>query len=204
MRGIRAIALVAVSVLFGWTLATPAKAALIKKYTYTGNTFDQVEGVFTTSDRVTGWFVIDCGLFGGSGNCANIPYGEYRSSIGIIDYRFSAGPFTLEPETSDLFDLEFSTDSNMLIDNWNISVGYEPNIFETQDIMTSKVQGFDFASFSNTNEEIFNIGLLYSEPGTWTVETVSVPVPAPAMPYLFPGALVILIALSRRRRPSSL
>jgi hypothetical protein len=204
MRGLRAIALVAVSVLFGWTLATPAKAALIKKYTYTGNAFDEVSGVFTTDDRVTGYFLIDCGLAGGSGDCSDLPYAERRSSISIIDYSFSAGPFTLEPETSDLFDLEFSTDSNMLIDNWNISVGFVPNMTEFQEISTSKEQNSDFASFSNANDEIFNIGRIDFDPGTWTVETVSMPVPAPATPYLFPGALIVLLALSRRQRRSSL
>jgi hypothetical protein len=92
----------------------------------------------------------------------------------------------------------------MLIDNWNISVGFVPNMTEFQEISTSKEQNSDFASFSNTNDEIFNIGRIDFDPGTWTVETVSMPVPAPATPYLFPGALIVLLALSRRQRRSSL
>jgi hypothetical protein len=98
-------------------------------YSYTGNNFTQfagVEGVFTTSDRVTASFAINCALAHAAGDCRNLPYQNYYESGAVeqTSLSFSAGPARLPTAGGDVNveRFSFSTDSSGRILEWDLDL----------------------------------------------------------------------------------
>lgn len=98
-------------------------------YVYRGNNFVELQGepgIFSTKDRVTGQFTLDCSAAHIEGTCANLPFDNYFT-LGAVELEplsFSAGPAELPTadgnvEISAFF---FSTDSNGHIVDWNIDL----------------------------------------------------------------------------------
>ena len=101
-------------------------------YVYRGNNFEHVggePGVFTTKDRVTGHFAVDCSIAHPEGTCANLPYDNYFwiGAVRLDTVKFSAGPATLPNADGHAVvnAFWFSTDANGQIVDWNIDLGLE-------------------------------------------------------------------------------
>ena len=101
-------------------------------YVYRGNNFEEVggePGVFSTTDRVTGRFTVDCSIAHAEGNCANLPYDNYfwLGAVRLESMKFSAGPATLPNADGYAIVNEFwfSTDANGQIVDWNIDLGLD-------------------------------------------------------------------------------
>jgi len=98
-------------------------------YVYRGNNFTELQGdpgIFTTNDRVTAKFTIDCAAAHSAGNCTNLPYVDYLE-LGAVELEplgFSAGPAGLP--TSDgrveIAQFLFSTDSRGRIVDWDMDL----------------------------------------------------------------------------------
>jgi uncharacterized repeat protein (TIGR01451 family) len=104
-------------------------AALTMDYFYRGNPFVEVEGVtglFSTTDRVTARFTIDCAVAHSEGTCRNLPYDDYFR-LGAIDAEsmsFSAGPVVL-PTAEGRYEVStfsFSTDYWRRIVDWDMDL----------------------------------------------------------------------------------
>ena len=110
-------------------LHTSSVAALSMDYLYRGNPFVEVEGItglFSTSDRVSARFTLDCTVAHSEGTCRNLPYDDYFL-LGAIDaksMRFTAGPVVL-PTADGRYEVStfsFSTDYEGRIVNWDIDL----------------------------------------------------------------------------------
>lgn len=108
-----------------------AAAADSSTYVYRGNNFEQVDGepgVFTTKDRVTGYFTVDCGIAHPEGNCADLPYDNYfwMGAVALESVELSAGPASLPTEDgyADVNAFWFSTDADGQIVHWDIDLTF--------------------------------------------------------------------------------
>ena len=129
-----------------------AQAAPLKTYTYTGHPFELASSPFTTSDLISGFFTVDCGLAGGGGDCSSLTFGVYNAAV--IDFSFSAGPLTIGSGGLPALgtDLSFSTSGDMNISSWAVFLAGDPT-FDTRiifspnsDIAAVQGAGFGFAS----------------------------------------------------------
>lgn len=117
------------------TLCVNAAGADTATYVYRGNNFVEISGepgIFTTKDRVTGRFTIDCNAAHPEGTCANLPFDNYFwiGAVRMESMKFSAGPASLPtPEGhADINAFWFSTDSDGHIVDWNIDLSlYDPS-----------------------------------------------------------------------------
>ena len=60
-------------------LCVGAASADSATYVYRGNNFDDIQGepgIFSTNDRVTGRFTVDCSVAHMEGTCANLPFAD--------------------------------------------------------------------------------------------------------------------------------
>jgi hypothetical protein len=106
-----------------------AAAADTATYVYRGNTFEELDGepgVFSTKDRVTGHFTVDCSIAHPEGTCANLPYDNYfwTGAVALESVELSAGPASLPTVDghADVGAFWFSTDENGQIVNWDIDL----------------------------------------------------------------------------------
>jgi hypothetical protein len=135
-------------------------------YVYRGNHFDQFEGtlgVFSSADRVTANFTIDCSAAHTEGDCRNLPYDDYIE-LGAIDpesIQLLAGPAMLPtPDGSVIISrFTFSTDADANIKDWDIELFSEEPF---QNIDTDNVSG-GIDSAAALGGAANNNGL----PGTW-------------------------------------
>ena len=163
------ILICACSVLCMSTVLVGAANADSVTYVYRGNNFVQIDGdptIFSTKDRVTGRFTIDCSIAHPEGTCANLPFDNYLA-LGAVRFEslsFSAGPATL-PTAEGLADINmfyFSTDANGQILDWNIDL----TLFDSSGIINvdtdNSIHGpIDSAAALGGGAVIFN------DPGDW-------------------------------------
>ena len=138
-------------------------------YVYTGNNFAEDEvsdtgGIFTTNDRVTASFTVNCAKAHTAADCRNLPYDNYYA-LGAVDpasVRFSAGPARLPTQEGfaniNLF--SFSTDESGNIEGWNLDLSW-PDPSGTINV--------------DTDAQIDSVAALETEavimgrPGTWAI-----------------------------------
>ena len=134
-------------------------------YVYRGNNFEELEGepgVFSTKDRVTGHFTVDCSNAQVEGTCANLPYDNYfwLGAITFESVHFSAGPASLPTVDghADVNAFWFSTDSNGQIVDWDIDLSlYNPSGIINVDTDTNVDSAAALGSFANVPDN----------PGKW-------------------------------------
>lgn len=212
MKNVSAIISIVVLILFDVASVGPTNAAILK-YSYIGNQFTDIRfgDLFTTKDRVTGYYIIDCGLIPGGeggGTCSNLsPTGPgYRGQV--IEFSVSAGPVTIssadEGSFVDTFSIETSSDSNII--SWGILAGSRSADYPAQDtkqflIETSSGRDFVDALFIMDDPENpeFNQAVNMDMPGTWTTQVV----PIPAAIYMLASGLAVLAVPYWRRRRSA-
>ena len=169
------------------TIVTPqtAQATLMKTYTYTGNTFTSATGAFVGSS-VSCSFTLDCASAGGAGDCSNLAFADYTSSIS--SWSFAAGPLTfLGPGTVVANGFTFATDSLMDVTDWDIFAAFNPGngLSTTTSEDTARASG----GIGGSNSGI---------PGTWTFTTKAVPEPS-SLAILLVGLAALVLLLGRRR-----
>ena len=110
-------------------LCVNAASADSATYVYRGNNFTDIQGepgVFSTKDRVTGHFTVNCSIAHPEGTCANLPYDNYfwMGAVTLESVELSAGPASLPTDDghADVNAFWFSTDSNGQIVFWDIEL----------------------------------------------------------------------------------
>jgi hypothetical protein len=103
--------------------------AVSMTYVYRGNNFVEIQGelgIFSTNDRVTGQFTVDCSAAHIAGTCANLAFDDYFTlgAVNLEPLWFSAGPARLPTADGrvEIAIVSFSTDSNGHIVDWNIDL----------------------------------------------------------------------------------
>jgi Spondin_N len=157
--------LVAASLFYSMTATAQALV-----YSYEGNNFDLIEfqsDLFTTDDRVTASFRLDCAAAHQAATCQNLPYDDYYllGAITLEPMDFSAGPAALPTAEGD-FEVArflFSTDAQGRIVDWDIDLFLNaPGGIINVD--TDNVGGgIDSAAAQGGGAS------LLGNPGTWTV-----------------------------------
>lgn len=151
------------------TLCIGAAGADFMTYEYRGNKFVVMEGepgIFTTNDRVTGRFTIDCGAAHMEGNCVNLPFFDYfaMGAVRLDMMSFSAGPATLPTADGQAIvtSFRFSTDSRGRIDDWNIDlVWFDPTGIINVDTDNNTGGPIDSAAALGGG------GVVQDDPGKW-------------------------------------
>ena len=160
----------ACSALWLTMLCVGAASADSANYVYRGNNFDDIQGepgIFSTNDRVTGRFTVDCSVAHMEGTCANLPFADYFA-LGAVDFEsinFSAGPATLPTAEgfADITAFHFSTDSNGQIVDWDIDLSlFDPTGIINVDTDNNPVPGpIDSAA------ALDGFANVYGDPGKW-------------------------------------
>jgi hypothetical protein len=144
----------------------PLPAAADTVYTYTGNSFTQAFGAYTTDDFVSGEFTVTAPLAPDMDSELVTPE----------SFSFTDGVRTLNPQNVQEELFEISTDSARDISVWNILlVGNATNIITTED--TSN--GITDAGIGPDGGGDF--GNNFSHPGTWSGPGMAVPEPSSMM-----------------------
>lgn len=139
-------------------------------YVYRGNNFEEVDGipgVFSTKDRVTGHFSVDCSIAHPEGTCANLPYDNYfwMGAVALDSVQLSAGPASLPTDDghADVYAFWFSTDASGQIVHWDIDLSLpDPSGFINVDTDNKPWGGaIDSAAALGGG------GNVYDNPGTW-------------------------------------
>jgi hypothetical protein len=161
-------------VLCGLLLAVlPSTSALADTtYTYTGNPFNTLNGVYTTSDFVSGSFTVATPL------APDTPYGAITPG----SFSFSDGHQTLDASNTSTAFFGVATDDTGNIVGWYIAlIDAEANIQTSNPYINGIVDDARIDVDSS-----FSRAFLFSDPGTWTESTTD-PVPTPE-----PSSLVLL------------
>ena len=95
----------------------------VSTYTYTGNPFTQVSGVYTTSDFLSGSFTTATPLPANLSNATISPM--------ITTFAFSDGVFTWSPANSYVNTAIFSTDSSGKVTSWTLGIAGKAAPFVT-------------------------------------------------------------------------
>jgi hypothetical protein len=167
--------------------ASNAQSALVA-YAYTGNNFNSISGTgITTSDFLSGTIIVDCGLLGGAGDCASLPFADYIPAI--TNFSFSSAGVTIDESTTFLVSGKFSTDDAGMIIDWNIVSNNTVPSF----ITISFPSCYTFFDSCDDFSTLDGDGIIFNDPGVWS--TSAVPIPG-ALP-LFISALIGLGFLTR-------
>jgi len=139
-------------------------------YIYRGNSFEEVDGlIFTTNDRVTAQFTIDCAAAHSAGNCANLPYDNYLQ-LGAVELEplsFLAGPAGLPTSNGEveIAQFSFSTDSTGRIVDWDMDLFlFDPSGVINVDTDNRIGGPIDSAA------ALGGIAVVRDNPGEWIVE----------------------------------
>jgi len=142
--------------------------ALLATYSYQGNNFDKFEGepeTFSTSDRVTAQFTLDCAAAHSEGNCENLPYANYveLGAVELEPLSFSAGPAKLPTSDGkvDITRFSFSTDSKAHIVEWDLDLSLADPSGPINVDTDSVGEGFDSAAALGGSARIA------VQPGNW-------------------------------------
>ena len=206
-RAIVTLALFAMMTAFG---ASKAHAVLLT-YSYTGPTLTFAAAPFTTSDRITGSFTIDCGALGGGGDCSSLPNSNYASAV--TSWSFTADGFTLDsssnPPGSTAIFAQFSTDSNANIIVWQITATTTPLnlIFELDMNVVSGLPAnscgiCDIINYRDISSGLFGGGFVEGSVGTWTVSEASIPEPSTLANALLSLAALLFLLWRLRALPA--
>ncbi|HEY4009301.1 MAG TPA: PEP-CTERM sorting domain-containing protein, partial [Acidobacteriaceae bacterium] len=160
-------------------------------YSYTGNYFDTLQdGIggttpYTTSDRVTGSFLVSS------------PLGDnFNGTVTPTGYSFSDGVNTDDPTDSGIVDFAITTDATGEITSWNINVGSGPafgsSFLEFYSITSDSITG-DSAS------DFLGGGASNTSPGTWSNPYYVAATPEPGSIALLGTGLLGLAGMVRRK-----
>lgn len=162
------------------TLCVGAASADSVTYDYRGNNFVELEGepgLFSTKDRVTGRFTLDCNIAHMEGTCANLTYDNYfwLGAVTLESVDFSAGPASLPTVDghADVNAFWFSTDSNGQIVDWDIDLTLnDPSGIINVDTDNNPSRPIDSAAALGGGAVVFD------DPGEW--KTIGRPGKRPA------------------------
>jgi len=151
-------------------LFVTAAAADSSTYVYRGNSFEELEGepgVFSTKDRVTGHFTVNCRIAHPEGTCANLPYDNYFwiGAVRLESMEFSAGPATLPTAdgNADVNAFWFSTDSSGRIVHWNIDLTF----WDPSGIINVDTDKKPWGSALDSAAALGGGAVVQGNPGTW-------------------------------------
>jgi len=154
--------------------------AEFQTYDYRGNNFVLLEGengVFTTKDRVTGRFTVDCSVAHVEGTCANLPWDHYflLGAVRFESIYLTAGPATLPTDDgyADVNRFRFSTDSNGQIVHWDIDLSFN----DPSGLINVDTDNKPWGAALDSAAALGGGGVVIDDPGRW--KTVG----SPGMPF---------------------
>jgi hypothetical protein len=158
----------------------PLAAHADTTYTYSGNPFDSVAGLYTTSDSIQGSFTVASPFLLNSSNVFTPSSFSFTDGLQTLTSLDSTGDFSVDVDNTGDFI------------GWNISVGSPNDSISTFDT--------NFPTFDAFDGAVLDLGVNSGEnshaPGTWTVAN---PVPEPStLALLASGALGLLTPIRRR------
>jgi hypothetical protein len=148
-------------------------------YTYAGNDFTTVTGVYSILDKVTGTFDLSSPLPANLANCTPFCTLTDESAL-LVSYTLSDGVQTIIGPPPSSF--AFETDAGGQITDWSVAAEESGGV-----IVTFSVRGETASDSGSVPDFAFASNQL--NPGFWTGPTVS-PVPEPAtVSMMFSGLL---------------
>jgi len=153
--------------LINLVLAASARGLGVTYY-YEGNyfvEFDGTENLFSTEDRVTARFLVDCALAHAAGDCRNLPYVDYaqQGAVQLQPFAFTAGPAKLPTADGgiNINRFAFSTDADARIVDWDIDL-YSADQPPSINVDTDNVdEGLDSAAVPGAG------AVVRGQPGSW-------------------------------------
>lgn len=142
-------------------------------YSFTGKPFTSATGVFTTSDYISGFFIVNNPLVSTTLGTLFTP----------LSYSFTAGPLTLTNNNSTPF-FTMQTSATGQIEQWYIelTVPSSSNSIRTLSYTTGYTENLTYYQPPNSS---VSLGLYQSFngsiPGTWVITTIEVPEPTSAL-----------------------
>jgi len=171
-------------------------------YTYVGDVFTYATGVYSPGDRVIGTFVLSGSFVPATGSA-----GTQNVTSGVVSYFFTDGHqlFTQDNSTG-TFEVGFQADGTPVVpvSSQSVNADWDVNITgATGNILTASLFGDDCieAGMGDSVAEIISqdVNKYPGGPGTWTVHTLSTPVPEGSFPLLAAAGAGFLFAGSRRK-----
>lgn len=166
-------------------LGSASQASASETLTYTGASFQDVHGLYTADDYVSGFVVVADPL----GTTSPL------HSVTVSSFSFSDGVQTLTEAntTPGLNDFEFATDGLGNITSWNVALrGTQTSI----DTHNKPFVVFDSGSTDNFQHNYGSVGT----PGTWAIENSAPAVPEPSVWALLLSGFAGLGLVLRSRR----
>ena len=175
------------------------------KYSYEGDPFVSAESPFTTSDRVEGWFVIDCSGLSLDAACATLDFNDYTPNV--VSFAFTAGPLSIteaSPGISIQFAFQTGIDTASSMSNWQLFIIDSTGSIHTESCSTEPpwcpglANGDSAFSFAHLPMQpaVNRLPGDLSQPGVWSV----VSVPVPPFLHLFAAALAFFASAAWRWR----
>jgi hypothetical protein len=157
-----------------------ASADADSDYSYTGDTFTFVQGVYTPLDRIIGDFVLSSSFVPVTG----VGPGIQTVTNGVVSYSFTDGHQTLTQDNSTAtFQVAFNPDGTPIVpgtDGAGVNGWWYVDIHTpTSEILTESLDG-DYQTFASIDDASMSRAIILSingalypgSPGTWTVQTV--------------------------------
>ena len=164
-KTLRPLVLCAGALVLALSTGASATAAETKKYTYRGDAFTDAMAPFDTKQTISGYFIIDCGLAGGSGDCRGLRRANYRSAV--VAFSFTAGQVTIDQGSPGVRDDDFTliTDSAGNLRYWQVDLLVDAGLLLSDNL--SHVE--DLVCLS---AECARQASNFESPGSWTIETI--------------------------------